>query len=115
MEFPGLNLSVMSDSDIYKKIGELNSKMVFIYNTSGNSEIIFQLSAMLETLQHEQMLRISRKNLEVLRAADPVVVDTDPEITVDSSKADKKKTNTSTIAANNPFIPKRTKTPTSGE
>lgn len=112
MIFPGLDVTALSDSEIYKKIGELNAKLMFTYNSSGNSEIIEQLSAIIETLQFEQLVRTNRKSIEAVAVSDPVVVDTDPDLSSERKAA--VVTKPGVVSPNAPFIPKRSKTPSSG-
>lgn len=107
MEFPGLDVKSLSDSEIYKKLGELNAKVMFIYHTSGNGQIIDQLNAIMETLRFEQLSRIGRKTFDSDAAENPIVVDTDPSSEVKTVT----KVKVGVTPTNNPFIPKRTKTP----
>ena len=113
MDFPGLNVKSLSDDEIYKRIGEINAKLMFVHHTSGNKQMVDQLDAILETLRFEQSERIGKKQWEKESSDNPVVVETDPELAPENRKAQVKKAATGT-SANTPFIPKRTKAPTSG-
>jgi carboxylesterase type B len=112
MDFPGLDVKSLTDDEIYKRIGELTAKLMFVHHTSGNRQMIEQLDAILETLHFEQSERSGKRQWEKESNDNPVVVETDPELAPENRKAQVKKTSTGP-GANAPFIPKRTKAPTS--
>lgn len=112
MEFPGLDVKSLSDEDIYKRIGELNAKLLFVHYSTGNQEMVDQLQALLETLQFEQMERMSKKTWDKQWSDSPVVVETDPDLAPDARKASAKKDVDQKANPHSPFLPKRTKKPT---
>lgn len=113
MDFPGLDVKSLSDDEIYKRIGEIRAKLMFVHHMSGNQQMIDQLEAILETMNFEQSERRAKKMIEKELTDNPVVVETDPELAPETRKAQVKKATTGT-GAGSPFIPKRTKAPTSG-
>lgn len=113
MEFPGLDVKALTDDEIYKRIGEINGKLMFVHHTSGNRQMIEQLDAILETLRFEQVERQGKKQWEKEVNENPVVVETDPDMGSESKKAQVKKASTGPTGAT-PFVPRRTKAPTSG-
>ena len=54
MDFPGLDVKSLTDDEIYKRIGEITAKLMFVHHTSGNKQMVDQLDAILETLRFEQ-------------------------------------------------------------
>lgn len=113
MDFPGLEVKGLSDDEIYKRIGEIRAKLMFVHHSSGNQQMIDQLEAILETLNFEQSERRAKKQIEKELNDNPVVVETEPDLAPDNRKAQVKKA-VSGSGGNTPFIPKRTKAPTSG-
>ena len=109
MDFPGLNLEKLTDSEIYARIGELNSKLMASYHM-GNQSLVNQLQAMIETMQYEQQSRQFKKIAATITSS--VVIDTDINEINKPVKIDSKKENK---PVNNIFAPKRSKTPSSGE
>lgn len=113
MDFPGLNVKALSDDEIYKRIGEVNAKLMFVHYSSGNQQMVEQLSAILETLRFEQSERVGKKQWEKESSENSVAVETDPDMSPENKKTHVKKSTTGT-SAGSPFVPKRTKAPTSG-
>jgi hypothetical protein len=111
MDFPGLDVKSLTDDEIYKRIGEITAKLMFVHHTSGNKQMVDQLDAILETLRFEQSERIGKRQWEKEQSDNPVVVETEPDL-VEGRKAQVKKASTGP-GSNTPFIPKRTKAPTS--
>lgn len=113
MDFPGLDVKSLTDDEIYKRIGEITAKLMFVHHSSGNQQMVDQLDAILETLRFEQLERIGKKQWEKEQNDNPVVVETEPDM-VEGRKAQVNKKATTGTGGNSPFIPKRTKAPTSG-
>jgi hypothetical protein len=112
MEFPGLNVDGLTDSEIFQKIAEIHRKLVFAHYNAGNSGMVDQLQALLETLQFEQMNRVYKK--QGASQVSGLVRETDPETAVRpvkhvAAKEDKKQ------SSHPVFIPKRTSKPTSND
>ena len=115
MEYPGLNLSDLTDSEIYDKISELHRKLVYAHFSAGNGVMVAQLQALLETLQFEQTERAMKK--QMANQVSSVVRETDPEPTVRPAKTASRKDKTATgkTSSHPVFVPKRTARPTSGD
>lgn len=112
MDFPGLQLEGLTDNEIFQKIAEIHRKLVFAHYQAGNSGMVEQLQALLETLQFEQMSRIYKK--QAASQVSGLVRETDPEPNVRPAKqqiAKEEKKQTSHPV----FIPRRTSKPTSND
>jgi hypothetical protein len=113
MEFPGLDVKSLGDDEIYRRIGEITGKLMYVHHTSGNKQMIDQLEAILETLQFEQADRMGKRQWEKEQNDNPVVVETEPDLAINKKAQVNKKATTGNGGAT-PFVPKRTKAPTSG-
>lgn len=112
MDFPGLNVGVLTDSEIFHKISDIHRKLLFAHYQASNSGMVEQLQAILETLQFEQMDRMQKK--QAANQVSQVVRETDPEPNVRPVKPVTTKENTKTTG-HPVFIPRRTTKPTSND
>lgn len=114
MEYPGLNVSELTDSEIFDKISELHRKLVYAHFSAGDQHMVAQMQAILETLQFEQADRAMKKYTAAQVSS--VVRETDPETSVKSSKSSSKDKPTADKPTTHPvFVPRRTSKPTTND
>jgi hypothetical protein len=82
MDYPGLELDKLSDDALVARISELHGKMVHVQNFGGNSTVMDQLFALLETLEFEQDTRRNKKAWDSELKAKGVMVETEPDLIV---------------------------------
>lgn len=109
MDYPGLDLTTLTDTELIKKLTELNSRIVFAYGM-GNAMLMEQLQAIAETIQFEIQNRSELKNWE--KNKDYKIIETDPGDEALKERARPEPTKISK-APSDIFIPKRSKRPTS--
>ena len=82
MDYPGLDVSKLSDEALVSRISELHGKMVHVHNFTGNAAVLDQLMALLETLEFEQQIRRNKKNWDSEMKTQGIVVETEPDLVV---------------------------------
>lgn len=94
MDYPGLDVSKLTDDQLMNKIAEIHGKLLYAYNFSNAQEFVDQLQWILETLQFEQSDRANRRAWEIMSRKQPQVIETEPDLVVkqkDDSLPSKKK------------------------
>lgn len=112
MEYPGLELTKLTDDNIANKISEIHGKMLHVQSFGGNPTVMNQLMAILETLEFEQDLRRNRKAWEAELKESGVRVETEIDLKPKKEAVtSQKKSNKTGFSAGSLF--KKTSTPTS--
>lgn len=76
---PGLDLSSMSDEQLFERESEIHRKMMFASRfTSGQA--VAQFQAILAAIANERRERMMRKVFELRKAAFPEVIESDPDL-----------------------------------
>jgi hypothetical protein len=111
MIVPGFEPKKMSDDEIVKKITNLQGKLVFAYGM-GSYQIVEQMQAMLEALQHEQQERMLIRLHEMRDRMFPDIIETEPDLRpkkeVETTTKKKSGVNSGKFAS---FFPPKTKKP----
>lgn len=82
MDYPGLDVTKLTDDQLMNKIAEIHSKLLYAYSYSNSQEFVEQLQWILESLQFEQSDRAQRRAWEIMSRKQPQVIETEPDLIV---------------------------------